>query len=124
MTSLLESLRNQEYRPAFVNARVRASVALQIRAIREQRHMTQTQLGKTLGMAQPWVSKLENPEYGKMTVATLLRLAEAFDTDLEIKFRPFSTTIDTLPRQGPDYFRVRAFDEEFGEAADEPDVFE
>lgn len=75
--------------------------------------MTQKQLGDAIGMAQTWVSKLENPEYGKMTVATLLRLAtSAFDTDLEIKFRPFSETLHTLPTQGPEYFSVPSFEEE------------
>jgi transcriptional regulator with XRE-family HTH domain len=111
---LLQSFRDREYRHAFVNERLRSSVALQIRALREARTMTQTQLGEAIGMAQTWVSKLENPEYGRMTVATLLRLAEAFDTDLEIKFRPFSRTLDSLPTQGPEYFLVPSFDEEFG----------
>lgn len=110
---IFESLKNPTYRSAFVNERVRSSVALQIRALREQRNgMTQKQLGDAVGMAQTWVSKLENPDYGKMTVATLLRLAKAFDTDLEIKFRPFSETIDTLPAQGPEYFSVPNFAEE------------
>jgi transcriptional regulator with XRE-family HTH domain len=74
--------------------------------------MTQKQLGDALGMAQTWVSKLESPDYGKMSVATLLRLAEAFDTDLEIKFRPFSVALDVLPSQGPEYFVVPSFEEE------------
>jgi transcriptional regulator with XRE-family HTH domain len=76
--------------------------------------MTQTQLGDAIDMAQTWVSKLENPEYGKMAVATLLRLAVAFDTDLEIKFRPFSKTLDSLTTQGSDYFFVPSFEDEFG----------
>jgi transcriptional regulator with XRE-family HTH domain len=110
---LLLSWLDAKYRHAFVRERVRSSIALQIRALRAQRNnMTQTQLGDAIGMAQTWVSKLENSEYGEMTVSTLLRLAEAFDTDLEIKFRPFSATIDALPRQGPDYFLVPSFDEE------------
>jgi transcriptional regulator with XRE-family HTH domain len=75
--------------------------------------MTQKDLGEAIGMAQTWVSMLENPDYGKMTVATLLRLAEAFDTDLEIKFRPFSRILDTLPEQGPEYFSIPSFAEEF-----------
>ena len=112
-SELLASLRVREYRREFVAERVRSSMALQIRALREQREMSQTKLGEELGMAQTWVSKLENPDYGKMTVATLLRLADAFDTDLDIKFRPFSTTIDELPRQGKEYFDVPSFDEEF-----------
>ncbi len=111
---LLQSFRDPEYRHTFVDERLRASVALQIRALRQARAMTQKELGDAIGMAQTWVSKLENPDYGKMTVATLLRLAEAFDTDLEIKFRPFSRTLDSLPMQGSEYFTVPNFDEEFG----------
>ncbi len=111
---LLQSFRDEEYRRLFVEERVRASVALQIRALRQQRDMTQAKLGLAIGMAQTWVSKLEDPEYGKMTVATLLRLAGAFDADIEIKFRPFSRTLASLPAQGPDYFHVPTFEEEFG----------
>jgi transcriptional regulator with XRE-family HTH domain len=113
---LLQSFRDPEYRHAFVNERTRASVALQIRALRQARNMTQAALGNAIGMAQTWVSKLENPDYGKMTVATLLRLAEAFDTDLEIKFRPFSRLLDALPTQTQEYFAVPGFDDEFGSA--------
>jgi transcriptional regulator with XRE-family HTH domain len=110
---LFESIKNPRYRHVFVQERVRSSIALQIRALREQRNrMTQKQLGELLDMAQTWISKLENPEYGKMTVATLLRLAEVFDADLEIKIRPFSTTIHTLPTQGPEYFKVPSFSDE------------
>ena len=112
---LLQSFRDPEYRRIFSEERLRSSVALQIRALRHQRDMTQAKLGDAIGMAQTWVSKLEDPEYGKMTVATLLRLAGAFDTDLEIKFRPFSKTLDSLPNQGPEYFYVASFEDEFGE---------
>lgn len=111
---LLHSLRDVEYRRAFVSERVRSSIALQIRALRKQRgDMTQAQLGEKLGMAQTWVSNLENPEYGKMTVATLLRLADAFDVDLEIKFRSFSAAVNTLSMQGADYFWVPSFADEY-----------
>ena len=112
---LLTSLHDPEYRHEFVQERVHSSVALQIRALRTQRNnMTQKTLGEAIGMAQTWISKLEDPEYGKMTVATLLRLAKAFDADLEIKFRPFSKLLDCLPVQGPEYFTVPSFEEEFG----------
>jgi hypothetical protein len=75
--------------------------------------MTQKQLGDALGKAQTWISVLEDPEYGKMSVATLLSLAVAFDTDLEIKFRPFSKALHELTKQNATYFEVRSFAEEF-----------
>lgn len=112
---LLESLRDFEYRREFVAERVRSSMAIQVRELREKRDMTQSELGAKLGKTQAWVSQLENPDYGKMTVSTLLKLANAFDTDLEIKFRPFSTTIEALPKQGPEYFIVPSFTEEYGD---------
>lgn len=114
---LFESLVEEEYRRAFVSERVRASVALQIQAMRAQRDgMTQTELGKRLGgKAQPWVSRLEDPEYGKVTVTTLLEVADAFDVDLEIKFRPFSKALNDLAAQGPDYWSMPSFTEELSD---------
>ena len=113
-SQLLASLRDSDYRREFVKERVHSSIALQIRAVRRQRgNMTQSELGAAVRKAQTWISKLEDPEYGKMTVATLLRLAAAFDTDLEIKFRPFSELIESLSTQGPSYFNVQSFQEEF-----------
>jgi transcriptional regulator with XRE-family HTH domain len=110
---LLESWKDPEYRAEFVRERVRSSVALQIRALREQRNgMTQKQLGDAIGKAQTWISVLEDPQYGKMSVATLLSLAEAFETDLEIKFRPFSRALNELAKQNATYFEVRGFTEE------------
>ncbi len=111
--ALFEGLRDEEYRRELVSERVRASIALQIQALRTQRDkMTQTQLGKLLGKAQPWISKLEDPEYGKVTVATLLEVADAFDVDLEIKFRPFSKAIRELSSQRPDYYDMPSFSDE------------
>jgi transcriptional regulator with XRE-family HTH domain len=113
--SLFDGLRDKEYRRLFIAERVRASVALQIQALRAQNgKMTQTQLGALLGKAQPWISKLEDPEYGKVTVATLLEVSDAFDVDLEIKFRPFSHALDELAAQGADYYQMPSFEAEKG----------
>lgn len=110
---LLASWRDKEYRQAFMDERVRSSLALQVRALRDQRNLTQAAFGKLLNKAQAWVSKLEDPEYGKMSVATLLEVAKAFDCDLEIRFRPFSHTLRRLPAQTAEGFRVASFEEEF-----------
>ncbi|HXC42904.1 MAG TPA: helix-turn-helix transcriptional regulator [Candidatus Dormibacteraeota bacterium] len=113
---LLESWKDPVYRAEFRRERVQSAVALQIRALREQRNeMTQAELADLMDKAQPWISQIENPEYGKWSTATFLDLAEAFDCDLEIKFRPFSRSLYELSHQDKHYFEVRSFEEELPE---------
>jgi transcriptional regulator with XRE-family HTH domain len=111
---LFESFLDDEYREAFVSERVRSAIGLQIQAMRAQRDkMTQKQLGDMLGgKQQPWVSKLEDPEDGWLTVATLLDVAAAFKVDLEIKFRPFSSGLEALASPDPNYYVIPGFPQE------------
>ena len=106
---LLKSFQDREYRHAFLGEHVRTFIALQVRALREPRYSTQAKLGDAMGKAQAWISQLENPEYGKVSVATLLELAKAFDTALVIRFVPFSELLDRLPRPTPEDFSLPSF---------------
>jgi transcriptional regulator with XRE-family HTH domain len=109
---LLASFKNHSYRHSFLKEHVRTSIALQTKALRDKYYGTQEALGAALGMAQSWVSQLENPDYGKVTVATLLRLAEAFDVSLEIRFEPFSAFLQRASAISQEYFEVPNFPEE------------
>lgn len=73
-------------RRAFVESEVVTGLATQIRVLRQQRGWTQFELAKKLGTTQTVVSRLEDPSYGKQTVATLVALSAAFDTGLSVKF--------------------------------------
>ena len=108
-TQLLNSFQGDEYRHAFLAEHVRAFIALQVRALREERKITQAQLGVLMGKAQAWISRLEDPDYGKVTVATLLELAEAFDTALVIRFATFSELLDRLTTLSPEDYSVVGF---------------
>lgn len=111
---LLNSFQDPEYRHAFLEEHVRSFIALQIRALREQRGLTQAKLGDAMGKAQAWISCLEDPEYGKVSVTTLLELAEAFDTALEIRFVPVSEMLDRLENIDSDAFAVPSFEHDEG----------
>ena len=76
--NLVAKFTDKAYRDAFVAEQIFSRLPLKIRSIREDQGMTQRQLGDVAGMAQTWVSKLEDPNYGKLTVATLLKVASAF----------------------------------------------
>ena len=107
---IVHKLADREYRESFVADLIYSHIPLKIRALREQRAMTQAQLGQEAGMAQTWVSKLEDPNYGKLTIATLLKLASAFDVGLVIDFVPYSRLLDNALSLSPESFEVASFE--------------
>ena len=70
-------------------------------------------------MAQNNVCRLENPDYGKYTISSLKRIAEAMDVALVVRLVPFSQYIDWLsgtPHRDeglrPESLAVPSFEEE------------
>jgi transcriptional regulator with XRE-family HTH domain len=89
--SLIRRLKtSKEARARFVSSYIDKGIAYQIRAIRDHQELSQIELGQMVGMNQNAISRLESPWYGKATIRTLKRLAEAFDVGLVIRFVPFS----------------------------------
>ncbi len=111
---LKEKFRDKEYRDGFVSEGIFSRLPLKIRALREQCHLSQKQLGEKTGVAQAWVSKLEDPNYGKLTLTTLLRLASAFDVGLEVDFVPFSKVLDDALSPSQESFKVASFEGDQG----------
>ena len=71
-------------------------IAFQIRATRDKRKMTQADLARESEMAQNNISRMESPEYGKHSISSLRRIAEALEVALMVRFVPFSQYIDWL----------------------------
>jgi hypothetical protein len=92
---------SKTFRDSYVHEYVRNGIPFQIRAMREDRRWTQGELGVAAGKPRNVITRLEDPNYGKLTIKTLLEMASAFDVALLIKFIPFSRLLreydDTSP---------------------------
>jgi transcriptional regulator with XRE-family HTH domain len=110
---LLHNLKNsKEYRRAFVEEKVRAQLAIQIKTIREQRRMERTTFADLLRKAYSWVFRLEDPNQAPPTIPSLLNVADVFDVDLDIRFRRFSDLLNQIEHMGPESFKVPSFEAE------------
>jgi len=90
---LVEDFADKEFAHGYMEDHGNAVIAAQIKALREQRGLTQAQLAALADMRQERVCALENVEYDAWTVKTLRKLAEAFDVHLKVCFTPFSEAI-------------------------------
>lgn len=96
-----ELLEDEEYCYAYADSFLNTWVASQIRVIREQRGMTQKELGEAIGTQQAGISRLESINYSAWKTGTLRRLARALGVRLRISFEPFGTLLDDSEILGP-----------------------
>ena len=85
----LEKFASKKYRDGYLQSRVRGFIAYQIQALREKLGLTQAQFAELTGKKQSVISRLENTEYGKVSVQTLLDIACATDVALVVKFASY-----------------------------------
>lgn len=115
-SQLLDSFKSsKEYRHAFVEEKVRTQLAIQIKTMREDRRIGRPEFAALMDKAPSWVFRLEDPNQSPPTISTLLKVAEAFDVDLEIRFRRFSGLLKQLERLTAESFGVPSFEEEIKE---------
>ncbi len=105
----IEKLRNKAYRDAYVRARIDIGIPHQIRALREQRGWSQSELGRRSGKPANVINRLENPESGGNTIRTCLEMAAAFDVALLVKFVSYSRFLKEFEDVSPSALEVPSF---------------
>ncbi len=110
--AFLDQISDKKVRDAYVADRLRTRVANMIRALREQRDRgwTQADLGQQMGKPQSVVSRLEDPDYGRLTVQSLLDVASAFDLPLMIDFPEWGDWMRTMSAGSAKDFERCSFD--------------
>ncbi len=99
-TQSTNTLDNREFRASYMVHGLRAYLADQIRALRGNR--SQREFGRLIGKPQSVVSRLENEDYGKLTLQTLLDIAEKLDIALVVRFADFPTFLRTVAEASPE----------------------
>jgi len=93
-SKLFSKLANKKYRNLFVASQINKGIPFQMRALRAARKMKQSDLAILAGTTQTVISRIENNGAGNLSVKTLLKLAEAFDVALVVRFEPIDNLID------------------------------
>lgn len=107
---LIFNLKDKEYRDAFVASHINNGIPFQMRALREQRGWTQEKLAKIARKKQEAICRLENPNYGSFTLATLEEMASAFDVALMVRFVPFGELVEWDIKLSSGSLEVLSFD--------------
>lgn len=111
LDNTIKRLHEKAYRDAYVEAHVKVGIPYQIRALREQegRRWSQAELGRRAKKPSNVISRLEDPEYGRHTIRTLLELASAFDVALVVKFVSFGRFLKEFEDVSPESLGASSF---------------
>ncbi|WP_247321503.1 helix-turn-helix transcriptional regulator [Bradyrhizobium sp. 141] len=90
--------------------KVRSYIAFQMRALREQRRWNQGDLAKAAGKTQSVISRLEDPDYGKLSLQSCLEIAVAYDLPLLVQFVEWDDWLTRMSNMSPSALRKRSFD--------------
>jgi transcriptional regulator with XRE-family HTH domain len=94
-SQILQKIRNdKEYRDSFVAEQIYSRLPLKIRNMRVTRCLKQRELAARAEVAPEWITQVENPNYGRFTLKTLLKIASALDVGLVVDFVPYSRVVN------------------------------
>jgi transcriptional regulator with XRE-family HTH domain len=104
--------KGKRYRREFAAQFSKRAIPQQIALLRKQFGITQSELAKHAGMTQGAVSRATDPEYGNLTVNTLVRIASGFDLVFVGTFVRWSELPRWFNRFYSEPFTVPSFEEE------------
>lgn len=103
---------DSEYRQSYMEAAIEQGVAWQIKINREHRSLSQKELALRIGSAQSAISRAEDPSYGRHRLETLVKVANAFDCALQVKFIPYSQLAKDSDDLSPNALYAKSYIEE------------
>ncbi len=81
-------LRDRRFRKGYEEELEKLRIMEALVHLRERRGLTQAALAHRIGVSQPFIAKLESGETHNFNLGTLVKLAVALDSNLEVRFHP------------------------------------
>lgn len=103
---------SKKYRGQFVSAQARRAFAFQLRAIMKKRGMTQAELAEKSGLTQGVISRAVDPNYGKLTITVIVKIANGLDMAYQGLLVPFSEAVNWFSNMSEESVQVPTFEEE------------
>lgn len=101
-SKLFTKLADKKYRHLFVTSQINKLIPYQMRGLRARRDLTQAALAELAETTQTVISRIENNGATNLSVKTLLKLAEAFDVALVVRFEPIDRFITWVDEFSPE----------------------
>ena len=104
-----------ESRQAYMEACVEQDIAWQISINRKARELTQKQLAKAIDTTQTSIARWEDPCYGKHSIGSLVKIANAFDCALMVRLVPYSKLAEITKNTSDSAYFAASYESEIKE---------
>ncbi len=112
VTERIRELKDEESRYAYADAVANAFLTAQMKALREERNLTQERLAELVGTRQSGISRWLNSGFSTCKIETLRRFAKAYGVRLRISFEEFGTLPTDVREFGKDRLAPRKFEDD------------
>lgn len=103
---------SRKYREEFVSSFAKRSIPLQIRILLKKNGWKQEKLASESDLTQGVISRAMNPDYGNLTLNTIVKIAAGFDVAFVGKFVPFSEFTKWTRDLTEEAFEIPSFETE------------
>ncbi len=87
---LKKKLKDKEFKRLYEIECAKVALAQKIAELRQDSNLKQIDLAKKLGVSQQFISQIETGEEKNLTIATLIKIAECLNREINISFRKHS----------------------------------
>jgi len=84
---LHRKLKNSVFKKKYKEGSLELDLAIKIIKLRKGKKLTQSQFAELMGTSQEAISRIESGDYDGFTLKTLMKIADATGTELEIDFK-------------------------------------